>query len=670
MRRVVVLLFAAGTITACSSVDGPDAVESRQGTDVTTEASSTETSTVDTSSTDTSTGDTEATSASTEPPDGSLTWGECDPDDVSAPATPLPGVEPLECSMLEVPLDYDDPEGEQIELALIRQPASGEREGAILTNPGGPGGSGFDFLANAGSTISGELGTAERFDMVGFDPRGVDRSDGLDCVDDEFLDAHIYPDLTPDNAEERRVLDESEAGIYIACGEEYGQELVHYSTENTARDMDAIREALGDEQISFLGISYGTYLGAVYATLFPERVRAMVLDSAFEPTNDTIEQQYTTQLEGFEGAFDNWAEWCAGDPTCAFTDDDAETIHDRWMALFDDLDENPLTGRDGRVVNQATMFTATIAAMYSEPSWPDLAASLADAEDGTPAGILRMADSIVGRDPDGTYQNIAESGPVIRCASGIVQETPDNPEALLDELREVAPLFSLDVRAEDLRNLCNEMLDDPTESIVPSYDGDAPILVTGGANDPATPFRWAEELDELLGPSSVLVRFNGEGHGQIISSSCITELEAMVLADLETPEEGTECDPDPTIERPAWWDELPSPEGISEAQRLPALLAAFGLSPSVGYGEVRLTELPAEEVLEAFGSELPDDFDQRAEVEILPDVTARYYTSPDDDLFFLVIVVPPEAFEGKDLESAQGIVPDGKTAVVLVALEI
>ncbi|MGI8763434.1 MAG: alpha/beta hydrolase [Ilumatobacteraceae bacterium] len=280
-----------------------------------------------------------------------------------------------------------------------------------------------------------------------------------------------------------------------------------------------------------------------------------------------------------------------------------------------------------------------------------------------------MADSIGGREPDGTYQNIAESGPVIRCASGIVQETPDDPEALLAELREIAPRFSLDVRAEDLRNLCDEMLEQPVEAIEPSYDGEAPILVTGGANDPATPFRWAEELHELMGPSSVLVRFNGEGHGQIIGSKCITELEAMVLADLELPEEGTECDPDPEIERPGWWDDLPSPEGVSEAQSLPALLAAFGLSSSVGYGEVRLTELPVEQVLEAFDSDLSDDFEEAAEVELLTDVTARYYSAPED-LFFLVIVAPPEAFEGKDLESAQGIVPEGQTAVVLVALRL
>ncbi|MGI8763435.1 MAG: alpha/beta fold hydrolase [Ilumatobacteraceae bacterium] len=379
MRRLVVLLFAAGAVAACSSVEGPNAVESRQGSSPSDDTSTDDTSVITDETGDTTTDATDVTTSGSEPSEESLTWGECDPDDVSEPTTELPGVVPLECSTLEVPLDYDEPDGEQIELALIRQPASGEREGAILTNPGGPGGSGFEFIANAASTISQELGTAERFDMVGFDPRGVDRSGGVDCVDDGFLDAHIYPDLTPDNPHERQVLDESEAGIYAACRQQYGPELVHYSTENTARDMDAIRQALGDDQISFLGISYGTYLGGVYATLFPDRVRAMVLDSAFEPTNDTIEQQYTTQLEGFEGAFDNWTEWCADAPTCAFTADDAEAISDRWMELFEQLDQNPLTGPDDRLVNQSTMFMATIAAMYSEVSWPDLAASLADA---------------------------------------------------------------------------------------------------------------------------------------------------------------------------------------------------------------------------------------------------------------------------------------------------
>ena len=693
MRRSTISLVALSLLAACTADSGPTAIESNEGgvpdvtsLDTTPSTGATPPTTTDdatppstgapppTTTDDTTpptgTGSTGATTPPTDgPAPGSLAWGDCDPDDVPATPASVPGTTPPECATLEVPLDYDDPDGEQIELALIRVPASGDRRGAILTNPGGPGGSGFEFIANAGNTIASELGADRTFDIVGFDPRGVDRSNGLDCVSDDFLDAHLYPDLTPDDTDERTVLDESETAVYEACRSEYGPQLRFYSTANTARDMDAIRQALGDDQISYLGISYGTYLGAVYATLFPDRVRAMVLDSAFEPGDDTIEQQYLTQLVGFEDAFDNWAAWCAGEQSCAFTAADADAVGERWDALFAQLDDQPLESEEGRTVNQSTMFTATIASMYSETSWPDLAASLAQAEDADPAGILRLADSIMGRQPDGTYQNIAEAGPVIRCASGLVQETPEDPQALLRELRRAAPRFSLDVRAEDLRNLCELMLDDPASPVDIGYDGEAPILVTGGANDPATPFRWAEELDALLGPSSVLVQFNGEGHGQLISSKCITEMEASTLVDLDPPDEGAECDPDPVVERPGWWDDLPTPDGISKPQPLPGLLSAFGLSPSQGYGEVRLTELSPDDVREAYSSALGGEFQQIAETEILPDVFATYFSSPDE-LVFLVLVVPPEAFEGKELESAKGIVPEGKTAVLNLALTV
>ena len=174
-------------------------------------------------------------------------------------------------------------------MALVRLPASGDRQGAVLFNPGGPGGSGFDPIAFSGSSIASALGL-DNYDLIGFDPRGVDRSGGIRCVTDAFEDAHLYVDETPDTPEEQALKDEADTGFVDGCKQKYGDTLRFYSTANTARDMDAIREALGDDQISFLGISYGTYLGATYATMFPDHVRAMVLDSAFEPNGDTVEQ--------------------------------------------------------------------------------------------------------------------------------------------------------------------------------------------------------------------------------------------------------------------------------------------------------------------------------------------------------------------------------------------
>ncbi len=252
----------------------------------------------------------EPTTPATEPTPSTLIWESCDDEMAQDPA--------LECATLEVPLDYETSGGETIGIALVRYPAIGERIGAVLFNPGGPGGSGFDYIAQAGSAISSFMGL-DSFDIIGFDPRGVDRSGGLRCQTDAELDAEMFLDDTPDTPEEQALLDATATSFSTACKAKYGDTLHEYSTANTARDMDAMRVAFGDEQISFIGISYGTYLGAVYATMFPDQVRALVLDSAYEPGGDTLEQQYTTQLVGFENAFNDWAAWCAETPDeCAF----------------------------------------------------------------------------------------------------------------------------------------------------------------------------------------------------------------------------------------------------------------------------------------------------------------------------------------------------------------
>ena len=192
---------------------------------------------------------------------------------------------------MKVPLDYDNPGGDSIDMALIKYPASEDRIGAVLFNPGGPGASGFDPIAFSGSSIAQGLGITS-LDLIGFDPRGVDRSGGLHCVSDEFEDQHLYIDDTPNTPEEQALKDEANTGFIDGCKQKYGDTLRFYSTANTARDMDAIRAALGDDQISVMGLSYGTYLGATYARMFPDRVRAMVLDSVVEPNGDTVQQAF------------------------------------------------------------------------------------------------------------------------------------------------------------------------------------------------------------------------------------------------------------------------------------------------------------------------------------------------------------------------------------------
>ncbi|HAP77557.1 MAG TPA: hypothetical protein DCR14_15935, partial [Acidimicrobiaceae bacterium] len=574
-----------------------------------------------------------------------IEWGECD--DEAAEGNP-----DLECATLTVPLDYADPEGDTIDVVMVRQPALRRREGAVLFNPGGPGGSGFDPIAYSGDYIQESLGL-EAFDIVGFDPRGVDRSGGIRCLDDDYIDETLYLDWTPDTPEEERLLEEDETAFDDGCRERYGDTLRHYSTANTARDMDMIRAGLGDDQMSFLGISYGTYLGGVYATLFPERVRAMVLDAAYEPNGDSVEEQYLTQVVGFEEAFNNWAAWCEENTDCAFHADDVPA---RWDALFQDLDDNERAGSDGRIAHQAVMDTATSAALYSESEWPVLAQALADAEAGDPDGLFSLADSYRGRNADGTFNTLFQSIGVILCASGIEDEPIPDPEAFLEELQEKAPRAARDVVLEDLEdsgNNCDGLMDDqPVVEL--DYSGDGPILVVGGLNDPATPFRWSEEMTDALGPNARLLTFTGEGHGQLLTSTCVTDYEAQLLADLELPDEGTVCDPDPKVEKPAWWDSQPVPPGVGPVESLPAVGNALGLSDTVGFGDIRRSTLDPEATIKAYN----DAFDAAGwevlgsePVDDLGDTWRGSYFTPEGD-FVVIFAMGPEAFATDAFDAA------------------
>ena len=588
----------------------------------------------------------------------SLKWGKCD--DASA------SDEVLECATLTVPLDHDTPDGDTIDLALVRVPATGKREGAVLFNPGGPGGSGFDFVAYSGKVIQQQLGL-EKFDMVGFDPRGVDRSNGIRCVDDAFMEAHLYLDDTPDTPEEEALLDDADAGFVDGCKENYGDTLQFYSTEATARDMDLIRAAMGDDQISYLGISYGTYLGAVYATLFPDRVRAMALDSAYEPNGDTVDQQYLTQIVGFENAFDDWTKWCEANDECAFRSSDVGTA---WDALRQQLDDQPLSNDEGRPINQSTMDTATQAALYSESDWPVLGTALADAKAGKGDGLLSLADSYKGRNADGTFDTLFQSIGIIECASGVEQQPPSDPEALLKKLQEQAPRFGADVTVDDITSSGNdcEQLMPKQQPVDIDYAGKAPVVIIGGTNDPATPIRWAKEMTAAMGEQARMVTFTGEGHGQLLVSTCVTDIEAAVLADLTLPDDGTVCDPDPVVEKPSWWDSLPSPPGQEDVD-IPAVKAVLGLSDTLGYGETKLTSMSIGDADQAWADALTGaGFRDLGSQDLgLDDVTERGFFAENGDLL-VVIVLGPKAFDQDELASAKGTVPEGKTVVVLAYL--
>ena len=589
-------------------------------------------------------------------PVSDIIWGECTGDD--APE------EPFECATFEVPLDHMVPGDETVSLALVRLPADGDSRGVILTNPGGPGGSGFDFVVNAGETLAQSLDLGD-FDLIGFDPRGVDRSDGLRCLSDELMDKYLYVDSTPDTPEEQKLYDEAEEIFEDECEKVYGNKIDYFSTVNTARDMDFIRRGLKQDTIHYIGVSYGTYLGGVYATLFPDHVASMFLDAPFDPQGDTVEESYLTQIKGFEDSFNTWAKWCEQESSCAFT---APDVGARWDALLKQLDDSPFVTDAGREVNNSAMESATIQALYSRSYWPLLATALEQAEQGTGEQILRLADMYNGRNDDGTFSTIEQSGRIIRCASGFGKEPPEDPAALVEQLREIAPRFSSDIEVSDFdRNTCDGLTEGaPLFDI--AYDGDAPIVVVGGEKDPATPMRWAEEMVQNLGSNARLVRFSGEGHSQLLTSSCVDSIAlAFFSAESELPENDTRCDPDLPVEQPSWWNEVPPATSSEIVLDRNVVGPAVGISDTEIYAEYRAVSLSAPDIYADYVQRLaqagfePDDPDATSAVE-----SAQFFSNGSKSMALLII-------EGTDLVESQlmqpaGPIPAGSRLVILAFL--
>lgn len=432
-----------------------------------------------------------------------------------------------ECGSLEVPLDYDDPDGRSLTMSVVRGRIAGDRErvGALVVNPGGPGGSGNDAALNLAYRLPLEV--VEGFDIVGFDPRGVNQSDPLTCVSDRDKDALFGAEpYARDDAEF-----ELQAGIAQAvadgCFDRYGEDLGQYNTLNAARDMDRLRAALGEDQLTYLGYSYGTTLGSTYAELFPDRVRALVLDGATDPTLD--ERGATeAQARGFEAAFTAFAAECRAQADCAAGDDPRITV----LTLLDAARAQPLPAQGGREVEVGLVLTAVISALYSEEDWPTLAAALGAAVDGDGSGLAFLADRYTGRAADGSYPNRLESNLAVNCSDSADTYTDDQLRAFIEDLRAEYPLFGAPIATNLL--LCDRWR--ATRHPLPDRDADgaAPILVVGTVNDPATPYTGAQAMAAGL-DSGVLLTWDGEGHTAYPKTECVTRAVDDYLLRLTVP---------------------------------------------------------------------------------------------------------------------------------------
>ncbi|MDT6984591.1 alpha/beta hydrolase [Streptomyces lusitanus] len=475
-----------------------------------------------------------------------LDWTACPaPDEAQgggASPSPLPGARgQWECATLKAPLDWDDPDGDTIGLALIRVRSSGprsERIGSLIFNFGGPGGSGVTTLPAFGQDYA-TLRT--RYDLVSFDPRGVGRSAPVTCEDDQQLDEHFQQDGTPDDSAERTELLEGTEEFNAACENNSGRILPHVRTTDAARDLDLMRQVLGDDKLYYFGISYGTELGGVYAHLFPDTVGRAVFDAVVDPAQN-YEQASLGQARGFQRALDNYAEDCVSQVEECPVGDSAQDVKDRIARLLRDLDRRPVPGILPRQLTE-TMATSGIAqALYSKDFWPFLTDGLEQAYDGDGTTLMVLADSMNGRGENGEYSNLVPANVAINCADARPRYTPADVERLLPEFRKASPVFG-DFMAWGLITCTDWAVPGAADHPDVSAPGAAPILVIGNTGDPATPYEGARSMAKALGEGvGVELTYNGQGHGAYNSEDrCVRNAVHGYLLDGEVPEAGTVC---------------------------------------------------------------------------------------------------------------------------------
>ena len=418
----------------------------------------------------------------------------------------------MQCAVAKAPLDWEDPSRESIELALVRQPATGgPAKGSLLVNPGGPGGSGVDIVRD-----SVDYATTERlqksFDIVGFDPRGVGQSSAISCYDKPAeLDSFLY-DITPGEPGSDAWIDALETSgkkFGEACLDHTGDLLEYVDTVSAARDMDMLRAALGDEKLNYLGYSYGSILGATYAGLYPEKTGRLVLDGALDPELSNFERT-AVQAEGFEGALGAFVVDCLTQSDCPFSGTKEEALSDI-AKLIERLDASPLRAADGRELGGSTMTTAIIFPLYDEANWMYLREVLALVMQGETEFAFVLADTYNGREQNGEYRdNSLESRIAINCLDYGAQGDRELWRSQAAELEKRAPVLGSQFGYGG--TLCGQWpFDQGKEPGLIDAAGSADILVVGTTNDPATPYSWAQALASQLENGHLITR-KGEGH--------------------------------------------------------------------------------------------------------------------------------------------------------------
>jgi pimeloyl-ACP methyl ester carboxylesterase len=442
------------------------------------------------------------------------------------------------CSRLEVPLDYARPGGRTIELAVVRLRRNGDGPArSLVLNPGGPGGSGVDYALAADSVVSSTV--RSRFDVVGFDPRGVRRSAPVSCLTDAALDRFNSIDGSPDDPAEEQALQQEWAGLGRGCVDRKPAVTAHVSTVEAVRDLDVLRSALGDRRLSYLGKSYGTYLGLSYAQRFPKRVGHLVLDGQLDPAADGAALA-AGQVTGFQRALESFLRNCVSRSSCPL-DGDRGAAGDQLARLVDRTDSSPLRGEGGRRVTQALAIYGMAAALYDEGSWPLLRQGIAEMRRGNGATLLALADFYSDRGPDGHYTtNSTEAFYAISCLDRPETRTLDEQRVEADRLDVLSPVFGSFIGWGNLP--CTDWPATARHDVGPMpATGAAPILVVGTTRDPATPYEWARKVARQLDRGRLLT-YVGDGHTAYHrGSSCIDRAVDRYLVEGRLPAAGTRC---------------------------------------------------------------------------------------------------------------------------------
>ncbi|MFS8104453.1 alpha/beta hydrolase [Lentzea alba] len=468
-----------------------------------------------------------------------LAWQECSSFATTGSSKDAYGSKrDVECTRLQVPLDYAKPDADTITIGVLRWKATGQKIGSLLINPGGPGASGMAAAASmVGEYRKSELGG--RFDLIGFDPRGIGASEpAVRCLTGPERDADRL-DLDLDTSPAGIAQTEQENKAYAekcSAGTKFGASmLANMGTRDVVKDMDVLRSALGDAKLSYVGYSYGTRIGTEYAETFPQNVRALILDGAVDPAQDQG-QSTVAQARGFQRSFDEFAKWCREKGDCALGDDANASFRQLTLPLI----EKPVAVGN-RKLSYNDAITATIQALYSEQLWPLLQQGLEELKAGKGTMLLRLADIYLDRDEQGNYSTITDAFNAVHCVDDARVTDKNAMVEVAKQYKAAAPFLDDGNPPGAALDACAFWPVPVTgRTGVPKADGIPPLLVISTTGDPATPYEAGVNLAKQL--NSRLLTFEGEQHTVFLQGvQCVDAAGVKYLIDQTLPADGTRC---------------------------------------------------------------------------------------------------------------------------------